>query len=209
MGYARYTVILNGETIDAGYDVPDICHQDGCSTVIDRGLDFLCGERPGDNEPGHGCGRYFCNAHLYEEPEGQQGQRCWSCLPPCCSYQIAVGSYETPPEHCEEFAAPGSEYCEKHDKQLAALEHVAQVRMLERVAQRVAAASGCPRCAGPLAQFDGDRGAASRVMTERDCRICGACGMDEAVRDAMGLPPIPPGEWPTTRRPLTWEDTRA
>ncbi|RZF02688.1 hypothetical protein C0R05_32695 [Streptomyces albidoflavus] len=54
----------------------------------------------------------------------------------------------------------------------------------------------CPRCLGPLAAFSGDRGARSRMATDRGIRICGKCGTDEAVRDAAGLAPIPPDEWP-------------
>ncbi len=62
----------------------------------------------------------------------------------------------------------------------------------------------CPRCRGPLAQFPGDLGAGSRASLGREWRICGPCGLDEAVRDSRGLPPTPPGEWPVSGPLLTW-----
>jgi hypothetical protein len=34
---------------------------------------------------------------------------------------------------------------------------------------------------------------------DRDIEICQACGLDEATREASGLPPIPPGDWPIIR----------
>ncbi|MFB7678414.1 hypothetical protein ACFC26_44170 [Kitasatospora purpeofusca] len=54
----------------------------------------------------------------------------------------------------------------------------------------------CPRCDGPLALFDGDIGAASRVSLDGSIRVCGVCGSDEAIRDAAGQPPVPPTDWP-------------
>lgn len=36
----------------------------------------------------------------------------------------------------------------------------------------------------------------SGMAVERDVEICPLCGSLEAVRDALGLPPIPPDEWP-------------
>jgi hypothetical protein len=65
----------------------------------------------------------------------------------------------------------------------------------------------CPRCKLPLAAFEGDIGAASRIVTERNVRICGACGQDEAVRDALGLAPVSFGEWPIPwRSHKTWAE---
>lgn len=62
----------------------------------------------------------------------------------------------------------------------------------------------CPRCMQPLKAFPEDIGAASRVTTEEnDKRICGACGMDEALRDSMGLAPVPLDEWPVAQR-MAW-----
>jgi hypothetical protein len=70
MGYTRYTVYRNGQEIEAGYGVDDVCNKDGCTAEIDRGLGFLCGRSPGGDE--HGCGFYFCGEHLL-------GQQCESC----------------------------------------------------------------------------------------------------------------------------------
>lgn len=60
----------------------------------------------------------------------------------------------------------------------------------------------CPRCHGAL-----EDPARSRVTIDRDIKVCSGCGLDEAVRDAAGLAPIPPQDWPTTSRstiPDTW-----
>lgn len=65
--------------------------------------------------------------------------------------------------------------------------------------------TSCPRCTGELAQFEDDLGTATRVMTGEGEAICGPCGTDEAVRDALTLAPIPPGEWPVQVL-LTWDD---
>lgn len=61
-----------------------------------------------------------------------------------------------------------------------------------------AAEDRCPRCHGPAKQFPEDIGACSRITEDRNIKICGPCGRDEAVRDMAQLPPIPPGEWPVT-----------
>lgn len=62
MGYAFYEIYRNGEKIEAGYGVPTVCEQDGCTERIDRGLAHLCGKTPGGDE--HGCGGYFCEDDL-------------------------------------------------------------------------------------------------------------------------------------------------
>ncbi|WP_167518944.1 hypothetical protein [Streptomyces chryseus] len=36
----------------------------------------------------------------------------------------------------------------------------------------------------------------SRVTHARTIHVCGPCCTDEAVRDAQGLAPIPPTDWP-------------
>ncbi|WP_055522674.1 hypothetical protein [Streptomyces graminilatus] len=64
----------------------------------------------------------------------------------------------------------------------------------------------CPRCRGPLSEYDGDPGARSRLALDRDVRICRSCGVDEAVRDAAALAPVPPGEWPMLEDHLTWNN---
>jgi len=72
MGYAIYGTPLG----DAGYGVEDICHQEGCSEEIDRGLECLCGDEPGRPSES-GCGRWFCGEHLYG---GWPQSRCRACL---------------------------------------------------------------------------------------------------------------------------------
>ncbi|MFJ5926488.1 hypothetical protein ACIQF6_28185 [Kitasatospora sp. NPDC092948] len=73
-----------------------------------------------------------------------------------------------------------------------------------------APAPQCPRCRrNPIEAFAGDTGAGSRMALARSAiRICGDCGVDEAVRDARGLAPIPLGEWPYTGELLTWTGAR-
>lgn len=76
MGYAYYDTPLG----PAGYSVMDTCHEEGCSTRIDRGLSFLCGNSPGrDDEVG--CGRWFCGEHLMSPVDGCDNgscRRCWA-----------------------------------------------------------------------------------------------------------------------------------
>lgn len=73
MGYGSYTLPDGRE---AGYLVDAECDADGCATVIDRGLGYLCGEMPdGHRDPDdHGCGRYFCGEH----------ERQHDCPAPAC-----------------------------------------------------------------------------------------------------------------------------
>ena len=47
---------------DVGYGVPATCDHPGCGELIDRGLAYICGGEPGGGE--HGCGLFFCDAHL-------------------------------------------------------------------------------------------------------------------------------------------------
>lgn len=62
---------------DIGYGVPALCDHPGCSKKIDRGLFYVCG---GDAYGGeHGCGLYFCAAHLYFTGD-KKGQRCERCV---------------------------------------------------------------------------------------------------------------------------------
>jgi hypothetical protein len=60
MGYAYYTLADGRE---AGYGVDALCDHPDCGAEIDRGLAYLCGQRPGGYP--HGCGDYFCSGHLY------------------------------------------------------------------------------------------------------------------------------------------------
>lgn len=81
MGNAFYEVWRNGEKIDAGYDVLDICNttEEPCDRKIDRGLDHLCGLNPGGDE--YGCGAYCCAVHLYtiNGDEEYPGYLCGPC----------------------------------------------------------------------------------------------------------------------------------
>jgi len=78
MGYASYTVTRNGEKIDAGYSIEDVCNENGCNEQIDRGLAHLCGETPGGDE--WGCGGYFCGGHLYISPREGEPEMCLRCI---------------------------------------------------------------------------------------------------------------------------------
>ena len=78
MGYAAY-VLPDGT--EAGYGVEAPCDADGCDTPVWRGVDALCGQRPGENEPGEaGCGRWHCGAHQPHEDHGCEFPECtaWS-----------------------------------------------------------------------------------------------------------------------------------
>ena len=70
MGYAYY-ILPDGR--EAGYGVEATCDEPGCTARIDRGLGYLCGTEPGGDE--HGCGGYFCGAHLTYGTV----QRCGRC----------------------------------------------------------------------------------------------------------------------------------
>ena len=74
MGYAHY-VLADGR--EAGYGVETVCDKAGCGEKIDRGLAYLCGDRPGGDE--YGCGGYFCGRHLYTGPDGSRGGHCERC----------------------------------------------------------------------------------------------------------------------------------
>jgi hypothetical protein len=75
MGYAHY-VLADGR--EAGYGVEATCDEDGCTEKIDRGMGYLCGDEPGEDE--FGCGKYFCGRHLYGGPRASRGGQCKRCL---------------------------------------------------------------------------------------------------------------------------------
>lgn len=77
MGYASYTIYRNGQEIEAGYAVEDVCNKDDCPAKIDRGLDYLCGATPGGDE--YGCGGYFCGEHMYSSLRDGEPQCCTAC----------------------------------------------------------------------------------------------------------------------------------
>ena len=83
MGYAIYE--RRGR--DLGYGVPAECDHPRCTARIDRGLAYLCGLEPGDEQ--YGCGLYFCPDHLVfsRRPRGldryvELCSRCYYYRPP-------------------------------------------------------------------------------------------------------------------------------
>lgn len=63
---------------DIGYGVPATCDHPGCNEQIDRGLGYVCGGEPYGGE--HGCGLFFCLAHLqYAGDKRQNKQLCSRC----------------------------------------------------------------------------------------------------------------------------------
>jgi hypothetical protein len=78
MGYARYDTPAG----PAGYAVTDTCHKSDCTTHIDRGLAYLCGDTPG-TEGEYGCGLWYCGDHLLGRPESVKimgGGMCAPCM---------------------------------------------------------------------------------------------------------------------------------
>jgi hypothetical protein len=61
MNWDRYDTPMG----PAGYLVTDVCANDVCQVLIDRGLFYLCGAKPGQ-ESAFGCGRWFCGQHLFQ-----------------------------------------------------------------------------------------------------------------------------------------------
>ena len=74
---------------DIGYDVPAWCDYPGCGEKIDRGLAHVCGGEPYGGE--HGCGLYFCPAHISILVGHQLCERCES----------QQDSFEKTPDHPE------------------------------------------------------------------------------------------------------------
>jgi hypothetical protein len=74
VGYAIYEINHR----DCGYGVPCLCDHPECEKKIDRGLSYLCGESPGDEQ--FGCGLYFCESHLVgmRKPRGLD-RSIWLC----------------------------------------------------------------------------------------------------------------------------------
>ena len=65
------------------YGVQAKCDDPECSTQIDRGLSYVCGNMHGGGD--HGCGKYFCNEHLFYYPGyndlgiyHQLCEKCWT-----------------------------------------------------------------------------------------------------------------------------------
>lgn len=72
---------VNAKGEEIGYTIPWVCDHDGCTETIDRGLAYCCGGLDGAMGE-HGCGRYFCYAHLfYGEWEDQLCSVCAAAEP--------------------------------------------------------------------------------------------------------------------------------
>ena len=77
MGYGYYTRTIDGVERHMGYAVVCECDHPRCHEKIDRGLDYLCGEDPGETE--HGCGRYFCGKHRKTRTYRDYDRDVWNC----------------------------------------------------------------------------------------------------------------------------------
>ena len=79
MGYAFYTMTVNGEEKPCGYGVQATCESAGCIARIDRGLAYACGAEPGEMDD-H-CGGYFCGDHRYltKNARGEWKEYCSQC----------------------------------------------------------------------------------------------------------------------------------
>lgn len=75
---------------DVGYGVPAVCDYPRCNTQIDRGLSYVCGSQPYGGE--HGCGLYFCGAHLYGVGVPDD-DRNFVQLCDVCAHNIAMGDH--------------------------------------------------------------------------------------------------------------------
>ena len=59
---------------DIGYGVPAYCDHPDCNEEINRGLGYVCGTHPYGGE--HGCGLFFCGAHMHFSEEAQLCEKC-------------------------------------------------------------------------------------------------------------------------------------
>lgn len=74
MGWAHCGQDSQGR--DIGYGVEAVCDHPGCTTKIDRGLSYVCGDMHGEDE--WSCEKYFCTEHrtgLITEPSSDQHGR--------------------------------------------------------------------------------------------------------------------------------------
>jgi hypothetical protein len=70
---------INSEGREVGYAIVATCDykdQDGikCTSVIDRGLAYCCGDMHDGGD--YGCGEYFCYDHLNITEKGQLCEEC-------------------------------------------------------------------------------------------------------------------------------------
>lgn len=63
----------------------------------------------------------------------------------------------------------------------------------------------CPRCQKnhytPYPDYKGEPPPPPALSRVAKVDVCSDCGLDEALRDAQRLPPIPPDEWPVASLP--------
>lgn len=69
-----------------------------------------------------------------------------------------------------------------------------RLKELQRKPQINGAQLFCPRCGRKQMDENPMRNALSR---RADISICNECGIDEAMRDALGVPPLPLNQWTT------------
>lgn len=95
MGWA-YGHLPDGTEV--GYSVADVCHEEGCSTAIDRGLSYVCGSMHGGD--GVGCGGYFCYEHLIVgcEVDSRAVQLCTRCEAELHPAEAAAETKDSLPE---------------------------------------------------------------------------------------------------------------
>lgn len=62
---------------------------------------------------------------------------------------------------------------------------------IEKYAKVQKAEDGCPRCGGKMAE----RLHTNALSRQIDIMVCDRCGLDEALNDATGRPPLPFEYW--------------
>lgn len=74
MGYGTYE---RDDGRMGGYNVEAVCDAAGCDAQIDRGMSYLCGRGPSEEE--WTCGDCFCTDHLHHSRTNDAGQLCSEC----------------------------------------------------------------------------------------------------------------------------------
>jgi hypothetical protein len=84
MGWGSGT---NSEGEEVGYNVEAFCSEPGCGSKIDKGLAHCCGGMSAPTlggDPAIGCGKYFCESHLWYRPGprfcADDSHLCRSCI---------------------------------------------------------------------------------------------------------------------------------
>ncbi len=76
MGWAHCGKDKYGRYI--GYGEVALCDHETCIENIDRGLAYVCGGMHGGRD--HGCGRYFCEQHLFIACYEDMPYLCQDCI---------------------------------------------------------------------------------------------------------------------------------